>query len=308
MKDVNYTTIKVDTWETVRKIQLLMCKATNWIFRGQSDSEWELKTNLERQLEFYDYSLFSNSKLLYNKEKYLLDKLKNRAQFYKILLPEVNDWVGWLSLLQNYGGPTRLLDFTFSFYIAAFFSMEKANSDSAIWAINLELIDDAIEDIANTIEEKKFYDGEEYFDTFSFANYVLSNQVSDNFVTYTTPKILNERLSIQQGVFVFPCNINTTFNENLNSTIGIIDKPNSYFITLTDPFDYSIVNDWPLVKFIIPRDCHNSAMYDLQDMNITSETLFPGLDGFARSLLLSFRDSFDGEFDRTIKRDWLNIK
>jgi hypothetical protein len=39
-------------------------------------------------------------------------------------------------------------------------------------------------------------------------------------------------------------------------------------------------------------------------MNITAATLFPGLDGFARSLTLLFRTNiFDGEFERVIKKN-----
>jgi hypothetical protein len=44
-----------------------------------------------------------------------------------------------------------------------------------------------------------------------------------------------------------------------------------------------------IVKIIIPRGSHKTAISDLNEMNVTSATLFPGLDGFARSLLFHLR-------------------
>jgi hypothetical protein len=41
-----------------------------------------------------------------------------------------------LSLMQHHGVPTRMLDFTFSASVAAFFALENAKGESAIWVVN----------------------------------------------------------------------------------------------------------------------------------------------------------------------------
>jgi hypothetical protein len=44
-----------------------------------------------------------------------------------------------------------------------------------------------------------------------------------------------------------------------------------------------------IIKMVIPRKIHKEAIDDLKTMNITAATLFPGLDGFARSLYYQMR-------------------
>ena len=38
--------------------------------------------------------------------------------------------------MQHHGAPTRLIDFTWSPYVAAFFALERATGDAAVWAVN----------------------------------------------------------------------------------------------------------------------------------------------------------------------------
>jgi hypothetical protein len=48
--------------------------------------------------------------------------------------------------------------------------------------------------------------------------------------------------------------------------------------------------DMPVVRIILPKETHNQAVWDLDQMNVNATSLFPGLDGFARSLHTWFRD------------------
>jgi hypothetical protein len=41
-----------------------------------------------------------------------------------------------------------------------------------------------------------------------------------------------------------------------------------------------------VIKINLPSDWHREILLDLDSMNINSVSLFPGLDGFARSLRL----------------------
>ena len=50
-------------------------------------------------------------------------------------IPASESVIEWISLMQHHGAPTRLLDFTYSIYVAAYFALESADSDCAVWAV-----------------------------------------------------------------------------------------------------------------------------------------------------------------------------
>ena len=301
-----YTTINVDTWATARRLQLHMSIVDNWAFRGQSDSQWELQTTFERYSNKYKSFYRQLHKNCSDREKIIIQDFQKRAYSYINNVPGLNNQIEWLSLLQHYGCPTRLLDFSYSFYIAAFFAMEESINDCAIWAVDLDILETHLNDVSDAFEGTSFYDDDEFFDVNKFSKYILNTNYHENLVCYASPFNMHERLSIQQGLFLFPCNLSSSFVKNLIRTfqgVTFLNKPNIYNIGFTDEIDSLIFKEWPLIKIVIPHDSINSALYDLKSMNITAATLFPGLDGFSRSLKLHFRTNiFDGEFERTIAK------
>ncbi len=90
-----------------------------------------------------------------------------------------------------------------------------------------------------------------------------------------SPFRLNERLVIQQGTFLIPRNVAIPFDDNLSALL-------------------QGSKNHGLIKFRISgrQAARRQLLQHLQRMNITRATLFPGLDGFARSLeqLFAFPD------------------
>jgi len=281
--------VSPNSWEDAKRIgKRLSHHSLRFIFRGHADSKWGLKTSIERATEKY----LNDFSWIWYFENQIIERFKSRAHQYIQSPPSDQDVIEWLSVIQHYGGPTRLLDFSESFYIAAFFAIDAALEDSCVWAINEVAIENsALLKIGLGVQHeanKKV----EYA-----QNYVLSSSKQDDLVLSITPSRLNERLAVQKGRFLFPCNIAKGFEENLCSTF------NFPFVTLksenatpmkSEKLEEIVTNPntWPsVVKINLSKGCYREAIRDLYTMNIDSASLFPGLEGFAKSLNFIMRKS-----------------
>jgi hypothetical protein len=186
-----------------------------------------------------------------------------------------------LALIQHHGGPTRLLDFTYSFYVACFFALDKAEGDAAVWVMNLMHVRRAFsrrkgrEDLRKPVEY-----GEE---ALMECNDAISYGSTHRGVMLVEPYQMSERLAAQQGTFLFPLNTAVSFEENLESDLEL---PSGCLAQVKNPENGLSFEGLfhKVLKIVLPRQIHKAAMKDLRQMNITSASLFPGLDGFARSL------------------------
>lgn len=278
--------IRPDSWETTRSLARRLIR---WAFRGHSDASWGLDTTLSRGAQQFGMPL----DWLGGREAWMLRQFQRRAHHYIKDPPALEQRLEWLALIQHFGGPTRLLDFSHSFYVAAFFAIERALNDAAIWAVNLENLEVAVRKKAKL----GVRGGNENVDSVNaklikLAESYLKNNAADKLVLHVEPDRMNERLSIQQGLFLFPCDVSSSFEDNLAATFDverhIFREQKEVSFRLNDVKTAGNLQT-SILKIIIPRGSHKTAISDLNDMNVTSATLFPGLDGFARSLLYHLR-------------------
>jgi hypothetical protein len=190
-----------------------------------------------------------------------------------VYTPEEEDFLEWLSLMQQHGAPTRLLDFTYSMLIAAYFALETVNDKCTVWAINSEwAVKESKKLFKSSPKHIFFKEPITKKAALKFKSIFLSNNPK-KFASPVNPFRLTQRITVQKGVFVCPGDITKTFEENLRSMQDFDSKNN-------------------VIKFIISLsrdkcDEWRKAVDFLYDLNITRTTLFPGLDGFASSLKYS---------------------
>ena len=113
MKD--FTEIRLRAWKELHDLA-----RPNWIYRGQGDASWALSTSLERCFLREGIEGDDRAKL----ERELLREFRRTYHNYAAHVPEPERLLEWLSLMQHHGAPTRLLDFTFSIYVAAYFAVK----------------------------------------------------------------------------------------------------------------------------------------------------------------------------------------
>lgn len=108
-----------------------------FIFRGQRDALWPLKSTFDR---WYDSRRDIDSDRIGLFSKMITDFTSEHQKFKRINANEDQ----FIALAQHYGLQTRLLDWTNSLYVAAFFAFENAiyedegDENVAIWCLNSE--------------------------------------------------------------------------------------------------------------------------------------------------------------------------
>jgi FRG domain len=255
------------------------------VFRGQKDKSWPLSTSIERAAKRFNIPL----EKLYTHEKRILETFKARAHHFLPSPPNESESIEWLSIIQDYGGPTRLLDFTESFYLASYFAIETATSDACVWAINeSDLVFRAIDEKEVGLKIGTAYAANTEAIVRYAETFVTDPSKCRDLVLTVTPPRLNERLAVQKGLFLFPGNLSISFENNLCRSLGYpfdeLVSANAKIETRDYLDDYALWSSAPVVKINLPKDIHDLAFRDLHAMNIDTATLFPGLEGFAKSL------------------------
>lgn len=157
-------------------------------------------------------------------EHTILSRFKRQACNYGLdYVPGEEDALGWLSLLQHYGAPTRLLDWTRSPFVACFFALETARSEAAIWAIDhVWLRNRAWEVIRAAWGDDVVKDLHSRPDADALILRVLLEKSAElmapqlpHFVMPIEPSIADPRVATQHGLFTFPANVTASFTENL---------------------------------------------------------------------------------------------
>jgi hypothetical protein len=286
--------------ESIKDLVDLSIHLQLFVFRGQADAAWDMTTSLERAFQRSGSSIYS----LENTEHWMLHDFKKNYFLHSQIAPRKEHNFEWLALMQHHGGATRLLDFTASLYVAAYFSTLNAATDSAVWGINRPRLRDNLY-LNAKLTYKKGHDlrdviNEHHIDLFNrtVARPHASRKAEGNLI-HLIPlesQSLFDRASRQRSLFIAPGFLGDSsdpcsFMDNLAASFpgfaealtdgSQVALPELCFRAVNDP----CYNNFAVVKVVIPKGLHSSLRTELAMMGLDDESLFPGLDGLSRSLV-----------------------
>ena len=180
--------------------------------------------------------------------------------------PVHGDWVwNWLSLAKHHGLPTRLLDWSYSPYVAMHFAthdLHTFDQDGAIWCVDFTKTNEVLPRKLRAILRE---DDANIFTT-EMLNRVATSLgefdalSSNDFVLFFEPPSLDDRIANQFALFSLPSRADLQLEELLRRREGTYQR------------------------VIIPAALKWEIRDKLDQANITERVLFPGLDGLSQWL------------------------
>lgn len=250
--------VHVDSWDALHAALFaeswdpsLQRFRSPYAFRGLSDARYALRTSLCRlggNFEEMEHHMLRNFRKYAHREAVEAD----------------TDW-HWLALAQHHGLPTRLLDWTFSPYVALHFAtsnLAKYDTDGVVWAVNYRRVHELLPAV---LQRALREEGGDIFTVETLAATVrnmdeLQGLDASPFLLFIEPPSMDDRIVNQYSLFSLFSNPGLRLDEWLENHTGF----------------------WR--KIVVPATLKWEVRDKLDQANVTERVLFPGLDGLSRWL------------------------
>lgn len=256
----------------------LITRNHNFGFRGHEDAGWKLEPTLIRFTDLIKdaYPEYANDRHIIMKVlPRLHDEFRRNLIINNDLSQDKIDNMDLWQFGQHFGLPSPLLDWTFSPFVALFFSLaatgkQQVNDARCLWVLNIDLIDVINRSVIQEVRPK-------YIDSIKperllseqFPTLEIIHEINEN----------NKRMAFQQGFF--------TKHQYYRSLEVWIDR-------IVEELHFK-KSDAPLLQKLTYRCTAKervAALDKLDHMNINSRTLYPDISGSVKGAVDSTFRSF----------------
>lgn len=313
-------TVRIEDWSEFYKLATsFLHEKRTWVFRGHTKAEWELAPTLERKYkecmkdEKVDWKMKASTEFECKKHKMgtmhrgQFDSFAEFLKWYLSSSTHANEseqietfkaatqWdhymgehkLPYLAAMQHYGFPTRLLDFTYSIFVAAHFAFDDKSfrGDRAVWAIRLDPIWNNVKCILGIPEESSIWEAQDRI--LVMGDELIGNAESK--YKYGVLPILtggtNPRLKAQNGLFLMPFTIDGFFHNLERSFPGELAQLSvpamddipvaAREFSFNDYLQLKNKQNIVVLKVNCSKEMKQGADSVFQQMNLTRERLFP---------------------------------
>jgi len=201
---------------------------------------------------------------LYQKESFITNDFYIFVNQIEDNLPDKSNYAAWMALMQHYGLPTRILDWSSSPLIACYFALERnreGENDSCIWAL-----------IPRKINRQEGFDECVYpLDAYSVQqmlvpafkpNFEIEHKFRDKIIAcHSVQK--NLRMYSQQSVF--------TVHNSRKKLEDICDSETLY-------------------KFVIPQQYKQEIFENICILGISTRFIYPDMEHISKDIIRKYSE------------------
>lgn len=220
-------------------------------YRGMGDAEYALTTGLSRL----------------NAHSTRLETAMLRAfiRYARVEVVPGNSIWNWIALAQHHGLPTRLLDWTYSPFVALHFVTENPRlyeRDGVVWRVNYartnELLPDPLQELLKA--EMTYVFSAEMLGSAASTLEEFDALADRRFLAFFEPPSFDDRIVNQYALLSLP-------SDPTSRLEGWLDQARDSF-----------------QRIVVPHELKGEIRDKLDQANITERVLYPGLDGLGRWL------------------------
>lgn len=265
-----WTLLAPKTLDELYRLLSGIADTQSYVFRGQASASWDhLVPSLHRILP---KELPVSEQVLLEAKAIQVFRRHARSYVHVSELEYFERILDSTTLMQHYGAPTRLLDWTVSPWVACYFAVQdRPDDDALIWIFNRDELERRNRKHKRS-RATKFARFEELASASTIDEWFAAATNAGKYVSTFQYDYANPQMSAQQSLFTIAGQLGDNHDEALTR---------------------SLPESWQTLKVIVPKQEKQRLRKRLFLMNVAPLNLFPDVDGVGLHIYEAIESGFD---------------